>query len=314
MLYPWDPQTKPIDNLTNIYDMGWRNELGLGSEGLWDASLLGLINGDSFQWQRPDTSQQRTPASISNYLQNEAIARQVFGLLGNQGSSAGAPVQGNGSSQGFRLGLGGKGATAGTGSTAGFSLGLSGAGGSGLAAGGAFGGTAGTLGTSGAVVGAGTLAADASAFAPLATTAPTAAGVTAGTLAPAATGGTATFSAVGGGAGSWVGNASKWLLNNKSIVSGLLTTAGQAYSQYQKKKAAKNQFNYDNQILDEKRAYVEQERQRMMNSPAAQISPYLMQYITNLLGNRLNTYSQNSGYTLPMDQIMGVLANSTRRS
>jgi len=77
----------------DIYDYGFNNLTGLSSGGTWGAAALANLNGNNFQWQRPDTSQMENSASIQNYLSNESTARQVFGLLpGNNGSAGGAPT------------------------------------------------------------------------------------------------------------------------------------------------------------------------------------------------------------------------------
>lgn len=125
MLNPWDPQTAPVAGMHNIYDMGWNNPLGLSSSGgTWDSSALMLLQGRDayvdplspfamtgnanntlatanplFNWQRPTTEMQRNPGVIQNFLQNEATARQVFGLglPGQQSGSGGGTQPGGGS-------------------------------------------------------------------------------------------------------------------------------------------------------------------------------------------------------------------------
>lgn len=91
-----NPGMEYLEN-SSIYDFSNRNEMGLSSSSAWTPGQLMNLEGNTFQWQRPDVSQQQNPAAIQNYLSNEALARQVFGQLPGmqQGGVGASPMSGD---------------------------------------------------------------------------------------------------------------------------------------------------------------------------------------------------------------------------
>ena len=274
MLNPWDPQTAPYTNNSDIYNFSFTNPTGLSANNAWTAAQLEHINGanpslpgfnpssgasnlalnginQGFQYIRPDASQQANAASINQYLTNEGTARQVFGLTpGSQGSGGGVPF-GSGSSA----------PSAGTGSSQGFSLGLGN----------------GTSGATGGVLGG----------------------------SSAAGGATAGAGASGASGGFW--GAAKGVLGNKALMSGLISGLSSAYGQWQQKSLAKDQYKYQSQELERYRQWQADQAERKRNSPSAQMSRALLAYYMPIMVERLGRHGRGGDTSALQEAMRNIL-------
>lgn len=102
----------------SIYDYNFQNPTGLNANNTWSSAELMHIEGPGqwrqlangqwvqnpggYQYQRPDTSQQPHSGSVAGYLQNEGVARGVFGLGTSQGNGAGGMPWGEGAQGGLQ--------------------------------------------------------------------------------------------------------------------------------------------------------------------------------------------------------------------
>lgn len=270
LMNPWDPQTAPLRNDTNIYDNVLTNEGWFPS----DLSSWNMIQLDDIA-RNGGFVQTRDPATGAQLQANNS-------LLGvdNEGRPRATPYAGgNGvfgtmfSPSGFKFGGGaGPSGGAGPGSSA-----------SGLA------GTSTGFGPSSlGLTGGGT-------------------GATGGALGGAnAAGGVAAGAGAGGASGGFWG-AAKGVLGNKALMSGLISGLSSAYGQWQQKSLAKDQYKYQSQELERYRQWQADQAEKKRNSPSAQMSRALLQYYMPIMVERLGRHGRGGDTSALQEAMRNIL-------
>lgn len=91
--------------------------------------------------------------------------------------------------------------------------------------------------------------------------------------------------------------------DSSSFWNSILTGAMSAYASGKKKKEDNKQLDWMNSILEDKRRYEDEKISRYKSSPAAQMSPMIMEMLVNAYGPKFKKY----GIDMPLDKMLAAI-------